>query len=80
MMHGPGETPTPDEPPREPSGSAKWHPEDLKSAADHLRPKPPETALGGCLTVLGKILLTLVIGIFLLGGLVFATCFLAMRR
>jgi hypothetical protein len=49
-------------------------------AADHLKAKPPQSGLDGCLSVVGKIVLTLIVGIFLLGGLIFATCFLAMRR
>jgi hypothetical protein len=80
MMQNPGETPTPDEPPHEPPQPTAWRPEDMSYAADHIKPKPPQSGLDGCLTVVGKIVLTLFIGIFLLGGLVFATCFLSMRR
>jgi hypothetical protein len=80
MMNGPGETPTPDEPPHQPAQPVAWRPEDMNYAADHIKPKPPQSELDGCLAVIGKIVLTLVIGIFLLGGLVFATCFLSMRR
>jgi len=80
MMHGPGETPTPEEPPREPTQPTAWHPEDMTYAADHLKAKRPQSELDGCLSVIGKIVLTLFVGIFLLGGLIFATCFLSMRR
>jgi hypothetical protein len=40
----------------------------------------PERGLDGCLILAGKVILVLVIGIFVLAGLVFATCFLAFRR
>lgn len=80
MIHGPGETPTPEEPPREPTQQTAWRPEDMLHATDHIKPKPPQSELDGCLAVFGKIVLTIVVGIFLIGGLIFATCFLSFRR
>ena len=76
MIENPDETPAPDEPPK----PGAWRRDDLTHAVGPSRPQPPQGGLDGCLTVLGKIILTLFIGIFVLGGLVFATCFLGMRR
>lgn len=71
----------PDEPPSEPAEPTAWRPEDIAGAAERLQAKrAPQSELDGCLTAIGKILLTLLIGIFVLGGLIFATCFLGMRR
>jgi hypothetical protein len=62
-------------------------PEQEPPAEPPHRPDPPyarsiepQSGLGGCLIVAGKVILVLVIGIFVLAGLVFATCFLAFRR
>jgi hypothetical protein len=48
-----------------------------------LPPQSPPQGRGdpdGCMVAIGKAILVLVIGIFVLGALVFATCFLSMRR
>ncbi|HEY6893778.1 MAG TPA: hypothetical protein VI258_06405 [Rhodanobacteraceae bacterium] len=75
-----GETPTPDEPPREPAQPGSWRPEDMTQAAGQMRAPTTQSGLGGCLGILGKMVLTFIIGVFVLGGLIFATCFLAMQR
>lgn len=81
MINAPDETPTPHEPPPEPGERASWHPEDMTKAVDHARPPPPpRSGFDGCLEIVGKIILTFFIGIFVIGGLIFATCFLGMQR
>jgi hypothetical protein len=47
-----------------------------KTPANPPPPPPPEEELGGC----ARVALIFVIGIFVLAGLVFATCFLPGRR
>jgi len=42
-------------------------------------PPPPRSGTDGCLIALGKAII-IVIGAFVLAGLVFATCFLSFRR
>ena len=43
--------------------------------------KPPEpNGVDGCLVAIGKAILIIAIGVFVLASLVFATCFLSVRR
>lgn len=82
MIHGTGEPPV-EPPPEQPPSSAKWRPEDLTTVGDGIRPEPErrqQSELDGCLAAIGKGILILFIGIFVLGGLIFATCFLSLRR
>ena len=44
----------------------------------HMQEEP--ATFEGCMVALGKIIIALVIGVFVLGALVFATCFLSLRR
>jgi hypothetical protein len=62
----------PTEPPAPPSPPAPPH-------------RPPNmeddlTTFEGCMLALGKAIIVLAVGVFVLGALVFATCFLSMRR
>jgi hypothetical protein len=58
-------------PESEPPGKEPPH------SAPQQYPVPEEN--GGCFAIVGKIILVLAIGIFVLMGLVFATCFLGRR-
>ena len=79
MSHGQGEPPVE---PHDPGPQGPWRPDDLSTAAEHRRAdnKPPPSTADGCLAAVGKAVLIFVIGIFVLAGLVFATCFLSFRR
>jgi len=80
MSHGSGEHPPVE--PNDPGPQGPWRPDELSTAAEHRRAsnRPPPSTAEGCLAALGKAVLIVVVGIFVLAGLVFATCFLAFRR
>jgi len=82
MNHGIGEPPL-EPPPDERPSPSKWRPEEITTAVESTRPTDqyrPQGGLDGCLAAIGKGILILVIGVFVLGGLVFATCFLGLQR
>ena len=54
-------------------------PVDKDESAPGVPPAPPVEA-EGCLVIFLKVVGILILGIFALGALVFATCFLSLRR
>ena len=61
-------------PPDPPPDHGRW-----PSPPHGSRPQPEPSTFEGCLVIFGKVVLVLVVGVFVLAGLVFATCFLSMR-